>query len=334
MSLDIQFKIYSTIEDLENIFLGQEIAPNIFVERIFYETEYYNDDDTEEPEPILQERSRTRKRIYDYTKDLTFEFGFTSLNYVEFDSANWNHLVYGYLQWFSEEEISNCLKRIDVYLEEGNIDLHTKQFSLTKLLNQVKYSIEKFQKIRKQNYINEPQKDLLDVFLQVYDLLLKNLQSQKYQSFLQPQKIVPTPIAEEVQEISNNNILNTEYYKKLLEIDFIRVIEETYPNPQKIIATIGRSKGFNGFLFDVQKEYFVFCEKIGLIKAVEKQLLYDAKQIGRFLADISSFSSKHTASNFKRYYEAKDNPNNPKHYASNDNNVEKIQFILAELSKK
>lgn len=184
MSLDIQFKIYSTIEDLENVFLSQEIAPNIFVERVFYKTEYYYDDNTKEPEPTLKEQSRTRKRVYDCSKDLGVEFDVTLLNYDEFSSANWNHLVYGYLQWFSEEELPNCLKRIDKLIEQSSIDMPTKQFALTKLLNQVKHSVKKIQQIRKQNNVNTFKKDLLDVFIEIYNLFIANLQSKKYSNYI------------------------------------------------------------------------------------------------------------------------------------------------------
>lgn len=332
MSLDIQFKFYSTIEDLEDEFLGHQITPTVFVERIFYETVY--SDDIEVTEPVLEERSRTKERSgYDYTEDLADEFDYTSLNYMEFDSASWNHLVYGYFQWFSEKEISNCLKRIDDFVENINVDFQTKQFTLTKLLNQAKYSIEQLQQIRKQNYINEFQKDLLDVFVQIYNLLVRNIQSQKYQPFLLKKEKEPISEIIESQETSNN-ILNTKYYKMLSDVGFVEVIKETYPNPQKIIATLGRSNGFKGYVFDVQKEYYAFCTIIKFIEHIEKHLFYDSRKIGQFLADLSSFSSEHANYNFKRYYEARLNPNNTRHYASNDKNVDKVQFVLKNLSQK
>lgn len=325
MSVILPIKFHSTIESLEDEFLGIHIMPNCYVERVFYTL----------IEDEFKEQNRTSKKpVYNYLDELTYEFDFTSINYQEFPLDNWNHIVYSFLNSFYEQDADVFFENIDSFLENTDIDKNTKQFTFRSIIDSIKSSVLELQKIKDKNELNDNQGILVNVYLEIYNLLLQNLHSNKYELFNLHKDSNALEEVSESKKYSVKEIQNTKYYKRLFETGFIQVIEQKYQNPEKIIATLGRSNSFGGFVFDVQKEYFAFCEIIGLIEFIEKDYYYDANKIGCFLADISTFSSEHSSNNFKRNYQAINNPSNKSHYASNDKNLEKVESILENLSKK
>ena len=170
----LSLNIFNSIEDLENEFLGCQIAPNKFIERVIYIL------DGED----FSELYRISEKNFNKSKDcLIDEFDQTSLNYNEFLFDNWNQLLYNYLNSFYENELDENLISINEYLENVDIEFEIKKFSFNNFIDKIKLSIHELDTINQNGNINKFQELLINIFIEKYNALLNSLVSKKYSNF-------------------------------------------------------------------------------------------------------------------------------------------------------
>lgn len=312
MELELGYEFYSKVNDLEDSFLGTEIIPEVELQRIFYG---FAPDDDLDGELVCIEESRTSEPLgYDYMEDRGSFFTKTEMNYEDIDYSTWSSFFEDYKMFVITELFDSSFEKIDEYISNSGVDIKTKSFTYQRLF--VKIQDCRFELIEALSstcfidnmpLLNKYQQVLLSIHIDLYSVFLKRMKHEMYSTFLEGlMRRLPPEAKKEINE-QTSIIEDTSFYKQLLEIDFITNIKTVHINFERIIATLGRSREFGGVVISNKKVYYSFCDRVGLIKKLEKEGFYSQVDIGAFLAKLAGFEDYEAAKTIGRYYGARFN---------------------------